>query len=1051
MISGPQTGESWYDPLRQIDSLGSTVERPGSLAGLAAARRAHKGQFWTPNEVASLMWRIVAPAMEVLKRDRPEWRIAIFDNSVGSGRLLQFADPDVHSLFGVDVDEGTLTELGKVAQAAGFSCDFHVCSMDAVLAHSMDVALINPPFSVHLQSPLLDPYPCTTYAKFGPNTATVSHAYALAQAVESASAVVALLPATFAEEVFANPERFVPEAHATLDAIIELPPGVFKEEGTDVRVSILLFHGNGDPATRRRIKLTTLDDALPDFGVVLYGGRATLRVRTVENGGPSITLPVTGDVTVRVTHDSRRMGLHFQCGLTQAKVMNSVLRSRVLDDGPIEHRRPKGFLYSGQGVLDVEVHLAQDDAMASFQAFLTTIEEAGGRPVVAPGLWEYLRRRIRQTARQRMPVRHCVYVPHGVAADNAAVVTGRARKPHTADPAVWGSPAITLGQELTFHREGDKGYRFEIRGQQFAISSEDLYRRFEVSSGIATSGWTVVHEGLPAAYPELYNSYVARARSLGIDKWLTWGFQYHDLLEAVMKPAGEIVAFDMGLGKTRLAIALILLVGCKHGLIVTESGLIEEMLIELKPLPIPAADWQVIRSPEQIDSLHRINIISYERLRMRACRGETYGSRLRRRIGVIVVDEGDALANPRSDQSRAVWQVSAKRRYVLTGTPQRNYPRSILPLMVFACGDGTAAQPWGWYRGYLEQNWRQSVSYAERGIDAFRNTFVSLDWITHEFADSLSTGAKREVPRIRNVEKYRAMLAPHVKRRLDSEPEVTRWVQIPQADREVVEIPWDMGHLDFYLRVAEDFASWYREARKDLGRHVNLIAILARIRAVSFALDYPQRGIPGFGAYLPLTSKQRWIIDELERETQEKNKTILYVEYPGLLKVISKELNARGIDNMLFHGQLPIKKRTQELNQRFRNGDCPILLASLGVTQKGLNLPQANRETLGSRSWSATEEEQAIKRALRPQQKRKVLVRYAHLPGSLDEYKAQLVRFKQDTVRVGLDWATPEMEEVEFLHLDTVLNRFCEELAGLRNINRQDLREYLAKTKKEAA
>lgn len=80
----------WYDPLRAVESRGSRAERPGLLAGLAAARREHLGQFFTPDDVAALMWRIAEPAMNAALGDKYRYsKISVLDNSVGSGRLLQ--------------------------------------------------------------------------------------------------------------------------------------------------------------------------------------------------------------------------------------------------------------------------------------------------------------------------------------------------------------------------------------------------------------------------------------------------------------------------------------------------------------------------------------------------------------------------------------------------------------------------------------------------------------------------------------------------------------------------------------------------------------------------------------------------------------------------------------------------------------------------------------------------------------------------------------------------------------------------------------------------
>lgn len=1048
---------SWYEPLKKITSRGSQADRPGSLAGLAQARRVHLGQFFTPDEIARIMWGIASHAIEN-KASRVSGKVRILDNSVGSGRLLQFADPDLHEIHGVDVDAEPLEALGMAAQAAGFECEFEHCGMEEINPKGFHLALINPPFSVHIEAPTLQPYACTSYGRYGPGTSALSHAYALAQAVEAADVVVALLPRSFTDELLANPEGLLGDAHESrFHAVIDLPSRAFREEGTDVSVSVVVMGLGGCAASDApRIALKSVEDplpAMPDLRIAGQHRSARIGRVDVEAQEPSITLPVTGNNVVRVTHDGRRMKLHYACGLTMAKVANAVLREPVTKMLGDEQRFPKGTRYAGQGLLDLEGHLIQDDPIASFTDFVRLIREAGGDPQVEPGLWAYLRRAMRKSRRQATPLRHTVFVQDGVAG-NADRIEARPRRPQVADPKTWGSPALSIESLYSFDRTEDGLYRFEVKGREFRLTPEDLFERFEVVGGKAQSGWQVVHQGLPASYPDLAHGWRERAKAAGIDKWLSWGYQFDDLVELAMKPVGTIAAWDMGLGKARLATALILLHGCRHGLVATEAGLIDEMVIELKGLPIPAASWQVITRPEQLSDLRTINVISYERLRLEIeAKGgvkrmrNTYAGKLRRRIGVAVFDEGDLLANPKSDQARACEQVSARKAFVLSATPIANYPRDIAPILAFTAGDGTAAQPWGWRRGKLEKSWIKTMNVAERGIDAFRNTFVCTSWVTKEFEDTLSEGAKREIPRIANLEAYRAMLAPHVKRRITEEPEVAQWIKILKESREIVEVPWDHAHLAYYLDVVEEFSHRYLQARSEGGRKNNLIAILARIRAVSFASDFPQFGVEGFGAYMPLTSKQRWVLDEIERLTAQGKKTVLYAENPKQVELLSTHLEQRGVDAVKFHGGIPIRQRTRSLNDRFRFGDCPNLLATLGVTQKGLNMWQAEEVIMLSRSWSATTEEQAIHRLLRPQQKKNVRVRYVHLPGGIDGYKAQLVSFKKDSSAAGLDWGTPQTEDTDFLHLDTVIGRFVEDMARLHNVARHDVRELLNRIK----
>ena len=85
--------------------------------------------------------------------------------------------------------------------------------------------------------------------------------------------------------------------------------------------------------------------------------------------------------------------------------------------------------------------------------------------------------------------------------------------------------------------------------------------------------------------------------------------------------------------------------------------------------------------------------------------------------------------------------------------------------------------------------------------------------------------------------------------------------------------------------------------------------------------------------------------------------------------------------------------------------------------------------------------------ALRWNRKGQLKVVYFHLPGSIDTYQGQMVAHKRDAIKAGLDWATPELEDEAFLHMDTLLDEFVDDLAKLHGRKARYQRELL----KEAA
>jgi hypothetical protein len=266
--------------------------------------------------------------------------------------------------------------------------------------------------------------------------------------------------------------------------------------------------------------------------------------------------------------------------------------------------------------------------------------------------------------------------------------------------------------------------------------------------------------------------------------------------------------------------------------------------------------------------------------------------------------------------------------------------------------------------GYLEPNWINSVEQAMRGVDRFRDDFVVLEWVTWQFAESLQDGGKREVPKIGNLHRYRAMLAPHIKRRLVAEPEVSKYIKVDPPEFEFHTVGWDREHLAMYLRAADEFADWYRQSRDD-SKACNLVTILARIRAVHFAANFPQFGMEGVDAVLGLTSKQRAVIARMKAIAHEGKQAIVFAENPGVLDLISRELGADGVETVRFHGEIPIKKRVAEKDKRFLTGLATGLLATKASGRAGYNLPNADYILFYDRSWTWRIEYQAMRRALR--------------------------------------------------------------------------------------
>lgn len=1085
---------NWRSELEEVRSLGLINKKASTLAELHDARRIHLGQFFTPLDVAAFMWRIASQAFD----SQPGRIISLLDNSIGSARTLHFATPDRFTIGGFDVHRDVVENVQKAAEAAGFASDIIHCGMEDADPKGFDIALINPPFSIHIEAAHLNPFPCTTWGRYGKNSSAQSDEYALAQALNAARVVVAVLPGGLASDVLSRGDQILGKECKRLRAVFKLPAGAFREQGTDVQTSVVVF---GPPQVGQacigQVKVLDIKSHdIPHLRLELddHPGKAQLRVRSLNTSQPVITLPVTGDKVVRIVHSGRKIHLKCGCGLMQAKVYNTVLRE-VARTGE-EMRLPRNVKYSGQGRLDVQCLLTADDPLAALDGLAHDIRCLGADVRVDDGLRGHIRKLVKARALATEPFGHWIF-----AQSHESEVLATAKKPVALDPTAWVTPMIRVGEKVTLSSVAD-GWLLTKEGKTRILTRDEAPLNFEMPA--AEEGWREVYPPLQSKFPQHANSLSHVAISLGIDKWLDWEYQFQDLLEVSMRPRGAIVSWKQGLGKARLAAALILIHRVKHGLVVMPAGLLGEYVKRLVSAGLPESMWKVIDGASALDDLRQINIISYERLRMplssvpgararmaihlnKPCggvvevpkdqdvglqavtggflveyqggsrlfadeevrehlifrRAKTYAHKLRRRFSVVVADEGEVLANPESLQSIALWQLAARKFYVCTGTPMANYPRNLHPIAAKAAGDGVVGQAYGYRQPLLSDVSLNSMSYSSRGQDAFRDEFVSFDWVTDEFADTLQTGAKREIPRIKNLGMYRDWLSPFVKRRLPKEPQVAKHVQIPEPKKLVLVEDWDEYHLAYYLRVADEFAHWYRSTTP-YERASNFLVLLARISAVVRACDVPQaeakHGVVWRGG---LTSKQRLTVQRVKESVERGEKSVVFAESPRLLEVLSAALAREDIESVMFHGEIPKPRRERELDHRFRDGPAPVLLATKGTMRAGFDLYCATRFFMADRDWSATREDQAAHRLLRPQQKEVVVGEYFELAGSIGAYQAQMVQFKANTADAGLDWATPIPDDVEFLHLDTILGRFVDALAKRDGMTAHRKREAL--------
>lgn len=984
------------------------------LADLHARRLMTDGQIFTPLWVAKVIWSWI----EIMRVEATQHfgikRFHVMDNSVGSGRLLAYANPAHYTLYGIDIDQNCISLLTEDADEAGFDAHFKTGSMANLHASGMQFAIINPAFSLTLSSPDLTPGLTTRYGLYGANTAATSDEYAIEQAMKAANIVFAVLPTS---------SRDLINAHwsAQLVAEISLPAKTFISEGANVDTMIFVLDSQRKTPTTGNLTPQRLvlkaNGSLSGDLVLPRLAKSQPRdtffhFKDDASSRPKITLPVTGDNSVTLHHHHRRLILSFRCGLTQARVMNALLREKL--DRSIGHRYPQGVRFEGQGRLMLNLYLLQPDPYAAFAETLDIIRTAGGFPEVSPTLTGYFKRCVSEHRQASRPFSRVAQMPIG---DAAQTVTARS------------FGLLRSGTVTASYFKGESlQYRFDD-GNHF-VSKNGVEQQFNTDSFSRAFCENKAEAEVRYDWRQLFPAKPLHGRGNQGNAVPLWPYQQDDLNEILSHPTGCIVGWDMGLGKARLAIALAL-AGGMHNLVVVEPGLVPEMKRELDKIGISCDMWQHITQSEQLQSLRKVNLISIALLRkeLPGLKSKTFAKALRRHLHTVVVDEGSMLCNGYSKQTSAIKALAPRKLYVLDGTPIRNYPRDVLPLVQLSHGN-RAHQPYQQFGTFLEPRLLHSMELARRGLDAFVEDFVVFEWVTAEFADGLRKGAKREIPVIQDLAKFRQWLVPLVKRRVRNEPDCAAFagckdpVYLP-----IHNVDWDDDHLRHYLQVSLTFAEWYTQNRLKLlagEKGGSLITVLARLEACNAAVNAPFVARENSMAlYTPLTSKMRMAIKRLQELVSKGHKVILYTRYPAVTERLQLELDKLQLESVLFHGGISIQERTHALDADFRFGNKSVLLATSGVTQRGLNIEQADYILQYDRDWSGAKEAQMIHRTTRPGQKKQVFVERLHLAGSIDDYIGQMADFKAATANAALDYGDGMSNSNEFIHMDSILEAFC--------------------------
>lgn len=312
--------------------------------------------------------------------------------------------------------------------------------------------------------------------------------------------------------------------------------------------------------------------------------------------------------------------------------------------------------------------------------------------------------------------------------------------------------------------------------------------------------------------------------------------------------------------------------------------------------------------------------------------GPTAGSK------ALVVDEAHALGDSTSKRTQALAAMapSYDRRLLLTGTPIKNYPHEIAPLLRMVRGD--------------------------KAVPIDRQTFDDkfIEEVEHKpgLLAKLLHGAK---PGTTYRMKNQAAFTDLVKGYVDYHAPAKE--NFPSSSHEVVETPMNADQMKYYQYVmgkAGPALAWKIKhgmpPSKQEAKSLN--NFLSGARQVS-------NSTAAFGGE-GLSPKIHTAVTRLS-EAAAKDKNFRGLVYSNFLdsgvKNYAAQLDKAGITHGVFSGELSDKKRRQMVHD-YNHGKIKVLLVS-GAGAQGLDLKGTKLVQLLEPHWNNTRLEQAAGRAIR--------------------------------------------------------------------------------------
>jgi len=393
---------------------------------------------------------------------------------------------------------------------------------------------------------------------------------------------------------------------------------------------------------------------------------------------------------------------------------------------------------------------------------------------------------------------------------------------------------------------------------------------------------------------------------------------------------GGILADDMGLGKTVQILSAVAALRAHAGesspvLVVVPTSVVGVWIDQARTFT-PALEVRAVKETatrrgttirEEVENAD-IVVTSYTLARLESEQWSQV------RLGGLVIDEAQAVKNPRTATYRALRDLDAPWKLAVSGTPIENSLSDLWSLLSLTCPG--LLPPWETF----QQQVRRPI---ENGSDPAMLAHLS------------------------------AYVAPFVLRRTKEEVAP----DLPDKIVDVVRVDLGKEHRHIY----DQFLARERARILDLLRDVDanrmsVLASITRLRQLALDPALVEESYAHVGS-----AKIEYLADRLDEIVPLGHQALVFSQFTSFLERIRHMLERRGISVVQLDGST---RGRAEVIEKFRSGQAQVFLISLKAGGSGLTLTEADYVYVMDPWWNPAAEEQAIDRAHRIGQTKKVNV-----------------------------------------------------------------------------